>query len=203
MSNSRPYFVWTHNYISKIDLSKAIRLKKYRTGENTNGHGIYHIEAVYPDNEADEVGGIHILEVGLSDEEATKYIDNLTALITSNRRDTDGRPMITETVSPKAFRMLAKKAEKLQTGVELHSERFDNLDMDYQNLQCSLEEIASEDSRKLVDAADFGTAVNALMAHIACFLTLPKETEERKKAMKKHFDALNEIMRPESEEEKS
>ena len=43
IGNSRPYFVWTVDGISKIDLAKARRLKKYRTGESTIGNGIYRV----------------------------------------------------------------------------------------------------------------------------------------------------------------
>jgi hypothetical protein len=120
MGNSRPYFVWTHDGITKIDLSKAIRLKKYRTCETTLGEGIYQVNAVYPDNAANHIegSGYYILAVGLSQEEATKYIDKLTAEITSNMRDTDGSPMIIETVSPESFRILKQKVKVLQCIVE-------------------------------------------------------------------------------------
>ncbi len=98
MGNSKPYFVWTYDGVNKIDLAKAVRLTKYRIAE-----GFYRVEAIYADDDAGNSSGLYVLETNLSNKEANIYIDNLTEHITRNMRDTDGRPVITEIVSPEAF----------------------------------------------------------------------------------------------------
>ncbi|MHA2064977.1 MAG: hypothetical protein ACXABY_11440, partial [Candidatus Thorarchaeota archaeon] len=105
-------------------------------------------------------------------EGARKYIDKLTAEITSNIRDTDGRPVITEVVSPEAFKKLGTDVYKLVDVVQSISRRLDALGRKDQDLRISLEEICSDDSRQLVDKEPFDKVVAALTTTVAAVIQI-------------------------------
>lgn len=132
--------MWTCDKLMCVDIAKAECLYPNRTKSKVDDGKAWEVRAKVSSGETitDED---YLLARTETLEGSRAYIDKLTACITSNMRDTDGRPMIIKTVSPEAFRIMEQKVEILQTIVELWEARLNNIERDIEYLKTNMEEM--------------------------------------------------------------